>query len=277
MKIRKKYTFSNKKQIWRVLPSETGKLIIEERDPDAKEVFFSCIDMMTGEKIINKLMIKEKFWIGIERVYNDTIFFHKFRKPDMPGHLGIYAFNIDSKSIVWEKDNLIFLFIHNEGLFCYKEKFESRQYLKLNYKTGQQLEDFGNNSNEINLIREKVFSEEYYKGYQFSELYNRKPGKNEGVDGILAKLKDENLISGKIEYILLRGLIFCSFHRIVSSRSEMKKIFKVIDIDTGKVIFEEELERGVKNYIPDSFFIKDDLLFLIKNKSRLITCSISNN
>ena len=47
-----------------------------------------------------------------------------------------------------------------------------------------------------------------------------------------------------------------------------------LDIDNGKVIFEEELNRGVKNFVPDSFFIKDDLLFLLKEKTELLVCSI---
>lgn len=275
MKIKKQYTFTNKKQIWRILPTETGKLIIEERDTDTKEVFFSCMDIRSGKKIFNKQMIEEKFWIGIEKIYDDIIFFHKFRKPDMPGHLGIIAFDISSNNILWKNDNNVFLLIYNDELYCYKEKFEAKQYFKLNYKTGELLEDLGDNTIEINIIKEKALDEENYKDYHFTKQFNFEQENNERVKNILVKLKDENLISGKIDYILLNGLIFCSFHVIDNSGSEMKNIFRVVDIDAGKVIFEVELNTGVKNYVPDSFFIKDDLLFLIKNKSKLITCSIS--
>ena len=45
MKIKKKYSFKNKRQIWRLLPTTTDKLVIEDRDTQNKEVFFNCIDI----------------------------------------------------------------------------------------------------------------------------------------------------------------------------------------------------------------------------------------
>ncbi|OGU75265.1 MAG: hypothetical protein A2V93_00980 [Ignavibacteria bacterium RBG_16_34_14] len=274
MKIKKEYTFSNNKQIWRLLPSETGKLVIEERDPEAKEVFFSCIEINSGNKIFNKLFIEEKFWIGIEKIYKNTIFFHRFRKPDMPGHIGIIAFDILSKNILWRNDDYIFLFIYNDELYCFKERFEGRNYFKLNYKTGELLENVGENAVEISTLREKILDEENPEGYYFTKQFFPETEGNEKVKKFLFEERNQNLISGKIDYILLQNLLFFSFHQIQPSGDEMKNIFKAVDIDKGKVIFEEELNRGVKNFVPDSFFIKDDLLFLLKEKTELLVCSI---
>ena len=50
MEIRKVYTFSNDRQIWRLLPTESDKLVIEERNPETKEVFFNCLDINSGKK-----------------------------------------------------------------------------------------------------------------------------------------------------------------------------------------------------------------------------------
>ena len=159
MKIKKLYYYSNKKQIWRLLPTQTGKLVIEERDPDTKEVFFTCLDIKTGKKILNDFQLEEKFWVGIEEIYKDIIYFHKFRKPDMPGHLGIIVFDIKTKSILWETDEYIFLFIHNDELYCYKEKFEGRNFYKLDYHSGKLIADLGEDVSEINSLREKNLSQ----------------------------------------------------------------------------------------------------------------------
>ncbi|HSP88838.1 MAG TPA: DUF4905 domain-containing protein, partial [Ignavibacteriaceae bacterium] len=267
MKIKKLYSFSNKKQIWRLLPTETNKLIIEERDPELKEVFYSCVEINTGKKIFNNLMIKEKFWIGIEKVYKDIIFFHMFRKPDMPGHIGIYAFDINNKNILWKNEDSNFLFIYNDELYCYKEKFEGRHYIKLDYKTGALLEEIGDNVVEISSIREKILEDTATDSYRFTNQFLPEAEENEEVVKILFEEKNENLISGKIDYIIFQQLLLFSYHKILVSGNEMRNIFKAVDIDKIKVIFEEELNRGVKNFVPDSFFIKDNLIFLLKEKT----------
>ncbi len=274
MKIKKLYSFSNKRQIWRIIPTASGKLIIEERDKEKGEAFFNCIDIKSGKKIFNSFQLEEKFWVGIEKISDDIIFFHRFRKPNMPGHLGIIAFDILNQNILWKTEEFIFLFIYENNLYCYKEKFDGRQYFKLNIKTGELLEDLSDNSGEINLLRDKSLNEESFKGYYFPKLFTPELEDDEKAKVFLSELKNKKLLSGKIEYITRSNFIFFSFHEVLPSGDEMRNLFNTVDISTGKVIFEEELNRGIRSYVPDSFFIKDDLLFLIKNKSELITCSI---
>jgi hypothetical protein len=219
-------------------------------------------------------MIEEKFWIGIEKVYKDIIFFHKYRKPDMPGHRGMIAFDINNRNILWRNEDYIFLFIYNDELYCYKERFEGRNYFKLNYKTGELLEDVGENAVEISALREKILDEENSKDYLFTKQFVPEKETNEEVKKILSDERNQKLVSGKIDYILIKNLFFFSYHKIQPLGNEMRNIFKAVDIDNGKVIFEEELNRGVKNFVPDSFFIKNDLIFLLKEKTELLVCSI---
>ncbi len=278
MKIKKKYSYSNKKQIWRILPTQSEKLVVEERDSETKEVFFSCIAIKTGQKIFNDFQLEEKFWVGIEEIYKDTIYFHKFRKPDMPGHLGIIAFNIETKTISWKTDEYIFLFIHNDELYCYKESAfggEGRNFYRLDYLTGKLLADLGEDVNEMNLLREKTLSEKNLNSYLFTKQFNPESENDEAVKNHLSNIRSKNLISGKIDCINYSGILFYSFHEIHQSGGEMKNIFRAVDIESGKVIFEEELNKGIKVFIPDSFFIINDLLFLLKEKTGFITCSIN--
>lgn len=275
MKIQKLYTFTNKKQIWRLLPTNTDKLVIEERDPNSKEAFFSCIEINSGEKIFNKLIIEEKFWIGIEDIYKNVIFFHKFRKPDMPGHKGIIAFDTLSQKILWKNEEYIFLFIYKDELYCYKESAyggETKNYLKLDYKSGELLNSEKIGTDIINL--EEKSRKESYEGYLFTKQFFPEVENNEEIRKIFSDLRNQSVVSGKIDYILFNNMLLFSFHEILSSGNEMNNIFNAVDIGKGKVIFVEELNKGVKNFIPDSFFIKDNKLFLLKEKTELVVCSI---
>ena len=147
MKLHRNYTFSNNRQIWRIVPGGEGKLVIEERDPVTREVFFSCIEMNTGKVLLDGLQFDEKFWIGIEDVYKDVILFHKYHKPDMPWHSGIIAYDINKKVQLWNSEEFIFSLVYDNILYCYKNKYEGRSYCKLNYKTGELIADIGENSN----------------------------------------------------------------------------------------------------------------------------------
>ena len=111
MKIKKVYTYTNKRQIWRLLPTSKDKLIIEDRDTQSKEVFFNCVNIISGKKVFSNLQLDEKFWIGIEAISEGIIIFHKFAKPDMPGHSSIIAFDIDTQSILWQNDELTFFLL----------------------------------------------------------------------------------------------------------------------------------------------------------------------
>ena len=65
MKVKQKYSFSNDRQIWRIIPGGEGKIVLEEREPATREVFFSCLELNSGNVIFNSLQFEEKFWTGI--------------------------------------------------------------------------------------------------------------------------------------------------------------------------------------------------------------------
>ena len=73
MVIKHNYSFSNNRQIWRLIPTETGKIVIEERDTENKEVFFNCLDISSGEKIFSEFQLEEKFWGVVIEFGNFTL------------------------------------------------------------------------------------------------------------------------------------------------------------------------------------------------------------
>jgi hypothetical protein len=144
----------------------------------------------------------------------------------------------------------------------------------LNSLTGEIISEFGNNPAELNALREKVLDEESFEGYHFTKQFIPETEPDEEIKRILGEERNQKLVSGKIDYIILENLLLYSFHEILPDGRKMKNLFKAVDIHNGKVIFEEELNRGVTNLIPDSFFIKDNLLFLLKEKTELLVCSL---
>lgn len=275
MKLKKNYSFTNKRQIWRLIPTDTGKLIIEERNTDTKQVYFNCLQIDSGKKIFKNLQLDEKFWIGIEAVYKDVIFFHKFAKPDMPQHLGIIAFDINNQKILWRLPDQSFQLAAKDTVYSYQQLFERKKYFALNFETGEEYDEVTVTDELINKLNDEMYNANEQTGYIFPSAYSALSENNAVTNEYLENYKKENVITGKIDYLLLYSHLLFSFHT-VNSNGTLKNHFKAVDLSTGKFILEEVLNKESKLFIPESFFIKDDLLFLLIEKTRLNVYSINN-
>jgi len=275
MKLKKSYRVDNNRQIWRIIPTNEGKLVIEERELEKKQTYFHCLYMDSGKTILSNFQLEDKFWVGIEAVRNDIIFFHKFAKPDMPKHKGIFAFDIETKKILWENPDLIFQFIYQDKIYVYVDKFVGRKYFALNPMTGEIAEDLGDNFQLINELRDKSIREENNEGYLFPEEFETDLVNSARAKDFLESLRTEFVISGKIEYILNVNLLMFSFHE-ANSKGSLNNLFKAVDLSTGKYILEEVINKETSLFFTDSFFVKDGLLFLLFGKKRLVVYRIVN-
>jgi len=275
MKLKKIYRFDNNRQIWRIIPAKEGKLIIEERELESKQAYFHCLFLDSGKKILSNFQLEDKFWVGIEAVQDDIIFFHKFAKPDMPKHRGIFAFDLSQKELLWQNPELIFLFVLDNKLYAYKEKFEGRNYYCLNSVNGEILEDIGEDYEQVNNLRSESMINESNDGYLFPETFESDSVDQNPASEFIKALRNDFVISGKVEFIIKNQLLMISFHE-ANSRGTLTNIFKAVDLSTGKYILEEVINKETSLFLTDSFFVKDELLFLLFGKTRLVVYKIFN-
>jgi hypothetical protein len=268
MKLKKKYRFDNKRQIWRIIPTNTGKLIIEERQSEEKQAYFHCLSLESGKKILSNFQLDDKFWVGVEAVQNDIIFFHKFAKPDMPKHRGIFAYDLTKKQFLWQNPELIFLFLFDNKLYAYKDKFEGKYFYSIHADSGELIEEIGEDFQRINNLRSQSNLEASSEGYLFPERFDADSGVDIHANEFIKSLRNNFVISGTIEYILKNKLLMTSFHE-VNSKGSFNNLFKAVDLSTGKYILEEVINKETGLFLTDSFFIKNDLLFLLFGKTRL--------
>ena len=273
MKLKKLYKHDNKKQIWRILPTTNNKIVVEERDAKTKEVFFSCLDIESGKKIFKDFQLEEKNWIGIESIYKDVIFFHTYGKPDMPAHKSIIAFDILSQSILWQNDSYVFSFVYGEKVYCYQQRFESRVFFALDYLTGNVLEDFGNDASTINKLKEESDAKFWEQNYLFPEYFNRNNSAEIDYQKYLKQILTEKVIKGEISYLNYEGILLFNYHEVAKNNT-YTNIFTVVDLIKNKILFEETLDKNLVNLMPESFFVKDNFLFLIVDKTKLFVYQI---
>lgn len=270
--LKKNYSFLSKRDIWRLIPTSSGFLVIEERDMITKEVFFSCLNLNDGKVLFKNFQLEEKHWIGIESVHNSLIFFHKFRKPDMPGHKGIFSFNILNKKMIWQNDDLLFLFARDDKVYAYQSTFEGRQYFVLNYHTGNLIKELGGNFGDINKLREEVMQNDFTNTFLYPAQFDEKLDAND-TSRLMKRILAEKNVIGKINWLAVKNLIMFNYHEQNSNRS-FNNYFKVFDSVRQKYILNETLNLKTKSLIMESFFIVGDLLFILVEKTKFVVYRI---
>jgi hypothetical protein len=271
MKLKHLYSYNNKRQIWRIIPAGENRLVIEERDSSTREVFFSCIEMKTGKVILNKLQLEEKYWIGIEDVYQDLIYFHKYSKPDMPWHSEIMAYDMNNKKMLWHSKDYIFSLVLNDKLYCYKNNYEGRTYFCLHYKTGELIENLVNHPEEMAGLKEMRESE-IYAEYNFPTVFSHSSGE---IKALFDEIRTKEVITGKIDYLEFNGIILSSYHKALKD-GKLQNCFNALDIRTKKIIFKKILNQETTNFIPDSFFLINNLVLMLREKEELCVYLITD-
>jgi hypothetical protein len=274
MKLKKKFKFSDSNQIWRIKITDTDRLFVETRDTEKLKAFFHSYELFSGKKIFSRHQMSEKFWLGIETIKDDIVFFHRFAKPDMPGHRGIIAFDVNTQQVLWENETYAFLFIKDDLIYVYQERFEGRGFYILNIDSGEVVEELGDIPDEINILRDEAERSVDYSSYLFPEKYFGTSDDDE-VDLIISNEIKDIKIAGEVEFINSNGLLLFNYHQAGAERDFINK-FKAFNISKGKEILSEVINKSANAFAPDSFFVYKNLVILLKEKKEIIVLEIKH-
>lgn len=253
-----KLSFKNNDIIWRILISSSDKVIFETRKND-KQVRYSFVQLSNFKVLKKDLMIIDENWSGIEATYDNLVVFHKYLKPDMPYHTGVYVYSIDDDKILWQNEKLKFAKLKEDRIFCLEESFERKTYSEYNLFTGEFIRNLGEFNDEIKSILEYE-EPDFYKNYSFPQ--NFYIGHNDfNLKKIIEELSGENFISGSVQFIKKDSLYYISYYEsgvnyfVANEENKLKKRKKI------------EINKKSDLIIPDSFFIYKNLLFIIRYKT----------
>jgi hypothetical protein len=267
MKLKKIFRHDEGRQIWRLLLNKKNHLLIEEREVKTKSVFYSCFDLPAKKYLLKSHQFDEKFWLGVEAFTDDILLLHKFVKPDMPTHKGMIAYSVSDKIVKWENERLQFLFVKGKNVYCFSQKFEAKEFYIIDLESGEIKETLGNDFSGVNKIKNQIDEEEQSSGYIFPEVLH--PIKNEISFNIVQGVTNKYKIKGSLDALEFKEHIFVNCHA-ENKDGTLNNIFQIVNMGSHKVIFEEVLNKKVNSIFVDSFFIKDNFLFLLKEKSGVI-------
>lgn len=270
-KVNPTWQFKTKGMLWRILFSDSGRIVGEDRDLAAKRASFFCLNETTGAILWSDREFEEKWWIGIEAVEDGIVYFHEYTKPDFPQHLKIIALNLETGKLLWRNDDLQFLFVGGGKVYAAKDSFDKRTYYQLDKTSGKIEREFPEG--------EKVeFSPRSEAGYRDLVFPQPLTEDSHNVKELIMAHCDLKKVEGSVEFVQSGNLLFFNYHerKRASDSNEpyLQNYLKVVDTNQRRLLFSELLNENVLAPTPDSFFLKGDQLFFIKNKNTLAAVSL---
>ena len=271
------WTFTPEGTIWRLFPAESGELIGEARNQDSKKVTFFALDSETGTPLWQNLSFDEPWWIGIEDVTQNVLLLHKFGSPDMPQHRSIIAVDLRSGEYLWSNEELTFWFAWNGSVYAHKMMYEARVASELDARTGRILREIsGASEASLVQIREQAVNSKR-KDLQFPETIV-----TDDVALTLGAVIGKNVpakeTEGPLEFIHVDGFTVMSFHVRATASDESAHLLdnhlKIVDGESGRVVYSEIIVRGSPATAPDSFFVRNQTVYYIKEQKTLTAVSL---
>jgi hypothetical protein len=269
-----KWSFTASHILWRFLVSDTGMILGEDRDTDAKHVTFFCIEMQTGTVLWRGKSFGESWWTGVEALIGDRLYLHGFAKPDMPEHHGLTAIDARTGNELWSNKDISFYAADDTRVIGFRDLFERRVFEQFDAGTGASLGELESVDAATHALRDRTFGR---TDFLFPEpLPDAEPAK-QLIEHVLASTHasspDER--TPIIEYVRNNGRIIFSAHMPNTGKGTLLNILSIVDEPARKELFRETLNAETPYPVGDSFFIDNDTLYYIKEKRTLVSLPLA--
>lgn len=265
--LKRVWTYKTAGIIWRVLPSDSGKLLGEVRYKDNKKVEFFCIDQASGDIHWERRGFGEKWWVGIEAIHKDVLYLHGFATPEMPEHKQIIAVDLLSGEQLWFNADLKFEIAVDDSLYATRNTAEGNMVFELQYRSGAILRSWGSDHQVLREARIRSVSPASTAEFPVPVESLQE------VDNRLAEIVTGGERKGSFEVVPGNLMVVFNYHKKsdVGAPGALRfdNVLRVFDRQTGKIVYQENLNIGAAAVIPYAFFVQGDMLFYIKERRSL--------
>ncbi len=268
------WSFSADGVLWRTLFSSTGRIVGECRNQEQKQASFFCLNEESGLLLWRDLRLDEAWWVGMEAVHGRFLILHEFANPSMPEHRGIHVVDLDSGGVIWRRPEMTFWFAYRDRVYAYEQRFEKRIGHAFDLEKGEIIETYEEGLDQLFPLRQLAVAESEGDEMLFPEV----AGEEETNTRVLKIIKEETkgeYVVGSVEYIEHRNVLIFNYHKAAKGSSaeapRLENHLCVFDMSRGTRLYTEVLFAGGTAPVPDSFFVKNESLYFVKNQNTLVS------
>ncbi len=274
-KLEPAWVYQARGMVWRVFPAGEDMFVGEDRDVETKHVSFFCLNRANGKVLWEDVSFDEAWWISIEAVHRDRVFLHGFTRPDMPDHRRIIALDLPTGRVAWSRDDVRYLLAAEDSVFASRDTMSGWIIDELDLRTGLTLRSRENDAAAVQAARSQVQALAQ-TGPEFPTALSEMPETEEGLDAARKVSRNENIV-GPIDVLVKGRLCIFSCHERKGGGGLLKHTLHVVDSRDGEDLFVETLNDDVQSPVPDSFFVQDEMLYFVRDRSRLTAIAIGGS
>ena len=241
--IHKKFTGT----IWRLdIDNSSETLFLEIREQAHKKVYFASIGLDNGIIYFDDFITEERWLTGIETAYHGVLLLHNYQSESRPDHKGIIAVDAKNGEMLWSDYVSAFHHLSVNGPVIYDTRIQPPKLFLADVNTGAILR----------LYQPSIDGE--------PENILKFPG--ELPDDVLKDLPlPVTALANTIHYLEYSNFRIVSLHSLVEGA--LKQHLYIMD--GNGVAYEDLLNTGIQKLQPESFFMHNNRLVYLKNKSEI--------
>lgn len=230
-------------------------LVLELRDEERRQVYFSGVNMNTGAILWSHPSPRDPWWASLSYATNHTLLIQQFDGMVNPDKRVWMAVDVASFEVLWEKDDLHVAALMNDRIYGHTKG----NPVQIDLRTGK-AHEVGKDYERPQEIQNLVRPFQYLEGTAHFDT----------VRNFLENSMNGKIVGG-IEYREWDGLVFISYY---VQEQGLANYLMVVRED-GKLLLSEKLDDSLKGLGADTFFILQGCLFYIRNKRELISYQLT--
>ena len=270
------WQYATKGFLWRLVPSATGHLVIEDRDVERKTVAFTCLDRLTGRVLWKNVEFNEKWWVTIDTIHDDVLFLHEYATPDMPEQKKIFAVDVRSGNLRWSNDEMKMLIVHEDHVYACKDGITDRLFYDLDLKTGEMRREV--DEHVVDVLRESA-PKNPLEFLRFPKVYHNE-FEEKALEGFVNRATANSGNVTLIEYLEVGSRVmigFCENSSVNPTQQTLRQHVTVLHRKSGRILFSDIVAENVVMAVPETFFAIESCVYYIKNRTTLRALNLSKN
>ena len=231
--------------IWKVLlDNVAGFIAIESRNTELRQVSFSVLNYITGERLIKELTVDEPWYSALAHIGNGHLFINGYEYAGSPVSKGIIAIKINNVAMSWQQYNLSFYDAWNEGLRVYNPNISPRKFDMLEPETGKTIQV----DNPTTISTDLKLPEN-------------------GSETLIPSTVKHELIVGEISHLSYRNLTIISFHESIDGYLRLRLVVH----QDNNILLDIIIADSIQKLQYETFFVQHNHLFCIQNTNRIVS------
>jgi hypothetical protein len=255
--------------IWQLMFSGDAVMGIK-RFPQERKAAFFCLESSTGRLLRDNFVLTfdngesetpvgDGWMIGLETVHSGLLFCHTYQSGS-PEHQGIWAINLPEGHIVWSRPDLTYTANLGDAFLAYRSivfaGFPERDYVLIDPLTGCEIEHLGTAHERPNQLRDAAQSEEERQRILLPDT-----------------AFDE---AGHVENINHGATSVTVCHRMELGAEGVPGWVSTLSVSEGeRLVHEDVMASGEPMPVFNSFLLKDDRLYYIREREFLVSFVVS--